>query len=81
LADIGQVIYIYKLLFFSLSQQSERFIMNPYLYKNGDRGSTVVNVLCYKSEGPWLDPSPGVDSASNRNEYQEHFLGVKAAGA
>jgi len=24
---------------------------------------------------------PGVDSAANRNEYQEHFLGVKAAGA
>ena len=24
---------------------------------------------------------PGVDSASNKNEYQEHFLGVKAAGA
>jgi len=23
---------------------------------------------------------PGVDSPSNRNEYQEHFLGVKAAG-
>ena len=23
----------------------------------------------------------GVDSASNRNEYQEHFLGVKAAGS
>ena len=23
----------------------------------------------------------GVDSASNRNEYQEHLLGVKAAGA
>jgi len=23
---------------------------------------------------------PGVDSASNRNEYQEYFLGVKAAG-
>ena len=23
----------------------------------------------------------GVDSASNINEYQEHFLGVKAAGA
>ena len=22
---------------------------------------------------------PGVDSSSNRNEYQEHFLGVKAA--
>ena len=24
---------------------------------------------------------PGVDSASNRNEYQEYFLAVKAAGA
>ena len=24
---------------------------------------------------------PGVDKASNRNEYQEYFLGVKAAGA
>ena len=24
---------------------------------------------------------PGIDSASNRNEYQEHFLGVKATGA
>jgi len=25
--------------------------------------------------------SPRVDSDSNRNEYQEHFLWVKAAGA
>ena len=25
--------------------------------------------------------SMGVDSASNRNEYQEYFLGVKVAGA
>ena len=24
---------------------------------------------------------PGVDSASNRNEYQEYYLGVKAAAA
>jgi len=24
---------------------------------------------------------PGVDSASNRNEYHEYFLGIKAAGA
>ena len=61
----------------------------------GDRGSTVVKVLCYKSEGLWFDPKwchwyfsltqsfrshygPVVDSASNRNEYQEHFLGVKS---
>ena len=29
----------------------------------------------------WSHYGPRVDSASNRNEYQEHFLGVKAAGA
>ena len=60
----------------------------------GDRGGTVVKVLCYKSEnqlmslGFFIDIKsfrshygPGVDSASNRNEYQEYFLRVKAAGA
>ena len=26
-------------------------------YIMGDRGSTVVKVLCYKSEGRWFDPS------------------------
>ena len=29
----------------------------------------------------WPQYDHGVDSASNRNEYQEYFLGVKAAGA
>jgi len=58
----------------------------------GDRGGTVVKVLCYKSEGRWFDWNfsltlsfrshygHGVDTASNRNEYQGHFLGIKAAG-
>ena len=27
------------------------------LFNNGDRGNTVVKVLCYKSEGRWFDPS------------------------
>jgi len=59
------------------------------------RGSTVVKVLRYKSEGSipagvsgfFIDIKsfrshygPGVDSASKINEYQEYFLGVKAAG-
>ena len=60
---------------------------------NGDRGSTVVKVgrSLVRSQLVSLEffvyinsfPShydPGVDSASNRNEYQEYFLGVKAAG-
>ena len=28
-----------------------------YMLYSGDRGSTVVKVLCYKSEGRWFDPS------------------------
>jgi hypothetical protein len=53
--------------------------------------SQLVEALCYRTEG--LDGAIGifhcqntiallssVDSASNRNEYQEYFLGVKAAG-
>ena len=62
-----------------------------YIY-NGDRGGTVVKVLCYKSlvRSPlvplefFIDIKsfrshygPGVDTASNRNEYQKHFLGGK----
>ena len=57
-----------------------------------DRGGTVVKVLCYKSEVAGSIPDgvigifrshygPGVDSASNRNEYQENFLVVNATGA
>ena len=70
----------------------------PLYPTEGDRGNTMVKVLCYKSKGRWFDLSwcqwifhwhkilpialgPGVDSASNINEYQEYFLGVKAAGA
>ena len=83
--------------------------MVKVLCYSGDRGSTVVKVLCYSwtavaqclrccatnrkvagsipaVTGFFIDIKsfrshygPGVDSASNRNEYQEHFLGVKAA--
>jgi len=57
----------------------------PFFLLGGDRGSTVVKVLCYKSDDRCLDSrwchwidiksfrshyGPGVDSASNRNKYQ-----------
>ena len=32
-------------------------IYSFYLLLLGDRGSTVVKLLCYKSEGRWFDPS------------------------
>jgi hypothetical protein len=35
-----------------------------------------IDIILLATLWPW-----GVDSASNRNEYQEYFLGVKAAGA
>jgi len=61
---------------------------------SGDRGSTVVKCCATNRKvlagvsGFFIDIKsfrshygPAVDSASNRNEYQEYFLGVKAAGA
>ena len=58
----------------------------------GDRGSCATDrkiagsipagvsgfFIYIKSLRPHYDP--GVGSASNRNEYQEYFLGPKAAG-
>ena len=44
-----------------------------------DAGSIVKFFMYIKSFRSHY--GPGVHSASNRNEYQEHFLGVKAAGA
>ena len=42
-------------------------------------GSIPADVIDIISVRPHY--GPGIDSGSNRNEYQEHFLGVKAAGA
>jgi len=65
-----------------------------YQYFGVPRGSTVVTNRKVAGSIPagvsgfFIDIKscrshygPGVDSASNRNEYQEYFLGVKAAGA
>jgi len=32
-------------------------IIETYVHISGDRGSTVVKALCYKSEDRWFDPS------------------------
>ena len=36
---------------------SSKIFSFHYTERSGDRGSTVVKVLCYKSEGCWFDPS------------------------
>ena len=32
-------------------------IILQWIFRNWDRGGTVVKVLCYKSEDRWFDPS------------------------
>jgi len=36
---------------------SFQMVSEVILCAAGDRGGTVVKVLCYKSEGRWFDPS------------------------
>ena len=38
-------------------------------------GGFLIDIKSFRSHY-----GPGVDSASDRNEYQEHFLGVKMVG-
>ena len=33
-----------------------KILINSFTSTIGDRGITVVKVLCYKSEGRWFDP-------------------------
>jgi len=51
-------------------------------YKSGGHGFDTQ--WCHwnfsLTQSLWPPYGPGVDSASNRNEYQEYFLGVKADG-
>jgi hypothetical protein len=46
-------------------------------------GSILASVSVFFIDIKFFRPhcGPGVDSVSNRNEYQEYFLGIKAAGA
>ena len=41
---------------------------------------TIFHVTCYRNNVAYCisDYGPGVESASNRNEYQEYFLGGKS---
>ena len=70
-------------------------LYSPSSLSGGHAAAQLVEALRYKPGGGGFDCrwnfsltqsfrlhcSPGVDSASNRNEYQKYFLGVKGAGA
>jgi len=58
-------------------------VVEALRYKPGGRGFDFRWCHLNFSLTQFFRPhyGPGVDSASNRNEYQEYFLGVKVAGA
>jgi hypothetical protein len=67
------------------AQQDIEIRLRNYLFVVGVRRAAVLVALCYEPEGRgfdsfWPHYYTGFDSAFNRNEYQEYFLGVKAAG-
>ena len=51
--NASQATSIYKLL----RQTEKNLFLKVILFASGDRGGTVVKVLCYKSVGRWFDPS------------------------
>jgi hypothetical protein len=66
----------------------DKFFRNVTCLKKRDWHpvAQLVEALRYKPEGRefdsrWCRRNPEFESASNRNKYQEYFLGVKAVGA
>jgi hypothetical protein len=63
----------------------ENKICLPHIEFMGHDVAHFVEALRYKTEGRRFDPfrphyGLGVNSASNRNEYQEYYYAPKAAG-
>jgi len=56
--------------------------LNIWVFFENLSGKIQVSLKSDKNNGyfTWKPYGPEVDSASNRNEYQEYFLRVKAAG-
>ena len=82
----GMTLYMFRTVFPSITMSSRLYIRHQE-----DRGSTVVKVAgsipaavtgFFMEINPFRSHyGPGFDSDSNRNEYQEYFLRVKAASA
>ena len=73
----------YKLTPYSIEGQAVVQLAEALRYKPEGRGFNSRGCqwnfsLTYSFRSRY---GPGIDSASNRNEYQVYFLGVKAAGA
>ena len=51
-----KISWLLRLYLYQFAESRSAMINIPPLC-SGDRGSTVVKVVCYKSEGRWFDPS------------------------
>jgi len=81
----------------TIHHRSQNIKPGSHIYRGTDKSGTVVAqwLRCYATNrkvagsipggvtGLFIDIKsyPRVESATNRNEYKEHFLGVKEAGA
>ena len=74
---VGQCIFIYLLIY--LGTAVAQWLRCCATNRNGSIPAGVsgffIDIKSFRSHY-----DTGVDSASNRNEYQEYFLGVKVAG-
>jgi hypothetical protein len=57
--------------------QSVPLKTGPLARRNQESGLVLSGTLCINVDTKSRKYGPGVDSASNRNEYQEYFLGGK----
>jgi len=54
--DLTDTEYVSTTCFCAEDHELPGCIMPDTYSNSGDRGGTVVKVLCYKSEGRWFDP-------------------------
>ena len=66
--------------FFQSTQQNLK-LYHKYFHQNQFEFTIVILFYAMGFESFRSHYGPGIDSASNRNEYQESFRGVKTAGA
>jgi len=64
ISNVDVLLTLHLSIFISVFNQldAQHLFHNKFYFmslhvSSGDRGSTVVKVLCYKSEGRWFDPS------------------------
>ena len=64
-----------------ISQQIQDLLLQKLFLEDDYRLVTVFIDGLFSNYTFRLYHGPGVDSATSKKEYQEHFLGVKTAGA